>query len=66
MPRATCPSDPAHDRFITTAHVQQDWLVDKDGNFIQEIATLDTTYPPTSGNIWTCEICGADAQVADQ
>jgi hypothetical protein len=66
MPRATCPTDETHDRFVTTAHVQQDWVVDPDGNFVSELATGETTHGPDSGNTWTCQTCGADAVVTDQ
>lgn len=65
MPKATCPTDPSHDRFVTTAHVQQDWVVNRDGDFVSELATLDTTHGPDSGNEWTCQTCGASALVSD-
>lgn len=56
-----CPTDPAHGRFLTTAHVMQDWEVDGEGNFLSVHADLETTHGPDPGNIWTCLICGAQA-----
>jgi hypothetical protein len=60
---AVCPKDPSHNRFATTAHVVQDWVVDEHGNFIRELSTLETTHGPDTGNIWTCLNCGAEAKV---
>jgi hypothetical protein len=60
---AVCPNDPSHNRFVTTAHVLQDWVVDELGNFIREVSTLETAHGPDAGNIWTCEICGIEAEV---
>ena len=28
-----CPTDPTHNRFIATAHVTEDWVVDSNGDF---------------------------------
>ena len=30
---AVCPQNPAHDRFLTTAHVMQEWEVEPNGEF---------------------------------
>ena len=63
---ATCPKDPEHKTFITCAHVMQDWEVDERGNWLKTIDdSIQTSYPPNSGNIWTCSICGAEAVVKD-
>lgn len=62
---ATCPNDSEHTRFTTTAHVMQEWTVDKYSNFLDEGETLQTTHGPTIGNEWTCFECGADAKVED-
>jgi hypothetical protein len=61
---ATCPTDPAHARFITTVHVTEDWIVDRQGNWIETAeASGEVSFGPDPGNIWTCADCGAQAEV---
>ena len=64
MPRATCPNNPDHDTFVTVAHVSEDWLVDRDGNFLESRGTLETVADPNAANTWTCHVCDAEAVVA--
>lgn len=59
--RAQCPNDPQHSQFHTTACVSQTWLVDKDGNFLDEVSNDDVVTGPDVNNVWTCSICGARA-----
>jgi succinate dehydrogenase/fumarate reductase-like Fe-S protein len=65
MPKATCPNNPDHKHFITTAAVMQTWMVDADGDFMAEISTDETLHKPNVGNTWTCNECGAEAKVTD-
>ena len=58
---AKCPNDPNHKRFITTAHVVEEWVVDKHGNWIDTIQSLETTHRPDKDNVWNCYECGAIA-----
>lgn len=51
-------------RFITVAHVAQDWIVDQNGNFLEESITTDTIAEPDDDNTWTCAKCGSVAIVA--
>jgi hypothetical protein len=60
---AECPKEPSHKRFVTVAHVAEDWLVDEHGNFIESRGCTETVAPPTKGNTWTCAECGAEATV---
>ena len=62
---ASCPNNKGHKRFVTTAHVVQDWVVDHHGGFIEEIVTSEVTHPPCKGNAWTCRTCGAEATVVE-
>ena len=55
---ATCPFDPSHDKFVTTAHECHDWLVDCDGNFIEDRGCEQVTHEPDPDNEWTCATCG--------
>jgi len=63
MPQKLCPNDPEnHKRFITVAHVSQDWVVDPQGNFLEVAdASLETVAGPNYDNTWTCKECGAEA-----
>ena len=63
--KARCPKSRDHLRFVTTAHVQEEWVVDQHGNWIETRETLDTVHGPDAGNIWTCAWCGARAEVRD-
>lgn len=63
---ATCPTSPSHERFITVAHVSEDWEVDRHGNFVQAAGGGETVAPPMIGNTWTCVECGAEAEVVER
>ena len=59
-----CPTDPTHNRFIATAHVTEDWIVDGFGDFI-ELATTppgEVVHRPDAEDIWTCAFCGTEAK----
>lgn len=62
--RAVCTKDESHDKFITTAHVTQSWVVDDGGEFLEELSTDDTTHGPNPQNIWVCAECGEEAKVS--
>lgn len=62
--KAICPNNIEHKQFVTTAHVCQDWVVDENGNFLEEEnSCVEVTHGPDADNIWTCKICGAEAVV---
>lgn len=63
--KVICSINEEHDRFVTTAHVVQYWVVDSKGTFLNELATIETTHAPNKDNTWTCLICGADAVVTE-
>ncbi len=65
--KATCNSNPKHDRFITVIHVTQDVIVDREGNFMDDAGTHESeiTHGPNSGNTWICKECGAEATVTN-
>lgn len=60
---ARCPNDPNHERFVTTAHVVEEWLVNKNGDWIDTIQCLEITHGPDKNNVWNCFECGAIAVV---
>jgi len=65
---AVCPKNPKHNKFITTAHVMQEWIVDKEGNFIKIAkggSCLEVTHKPDFDNLWTCQICGTEAIIEE-
>ena len=58
MPKKRCPNC-GHEIFIVTAHVTQDWLVDRDGDFVEcAQEAVEVTHKPDDGDIWTCRRCG--------
>ena len=61
--KATCPNDPEHKQFVTTAHVTEEWIVDEHGEWVRTLQSLETAHGPDSGNIWTCFLCGTEAKV---
>lgn len=65
---AVCSKDHTHNAgFITTAHVAQDWIVDKNGNFKALSAdATDIIASPDKSNTWTCAACGAEAIWLDE
>ena len=64
---AICPNDPTHDQFITVAHVAENWIVDREGNYQKSLdGPHDVVAPPNRGNIWNCRICNAEAIVHDE
>jgi hypothetical protein len=72
MLKITCPKNPKHNRFSTTAHVMQEWVVDEGGEFVRcADSCMEVTHGPTNGNSFICvnkhkgRICGADAVVEE-
>ena len=62
--KAICTNNSDHDQFITVAHVSQEWVVDREGNFIEQYGCEgETVAKPDRGNEWTCKICGSEATV---
>jgi len=62
--KATCPNNPEHKRFVTVAHVSQDWVVDEKGNFLEVWdESKETVAKPDPGNTWECYECGEEAIV---
>ena len=61
--KATCPKDPSHDRFITVAAVQEYWLVDSCGEFVDVSHSGETLVRPDPLNTWECAECGSEADV---
>ena len=60
--KAVCPKNSDHQRFITVAHVSQDWIVDPKGHFLQCLdGAVETVASPDTGNTWTCFECGQRA-----
>lgn len=61
--KATCPKNPKHKKFVTTAHEVHDWVVDESGDFIKDLGCTEVAHKPDSGNYWTCDICGSEAKI---
>ena len=64
--QATCPKNPHHQNFLTTAHVMQEWCVGEDGQFLTvRKQCLQVTHGPDVDNIWVCADCGCVAEVKE-
>jgi hypothetical protein len=62
---AKCPKDASHKRFRTVATVQEMWIVDDHGDFIEVVqGSEQVVFAPTAGNLWVCAECGAPAEVS--
>ncbi len=63
--KAVCPNDPSHKRFLATAHVSEEWVVDDGGRFIEEGDTDISAVirAPRATDGWVCETCRAVAKV---
>jgi len=62
--KATCPKNKKHKKFVTVAHVMEDWIVDENGEWIETKGQVQTSFGPNPDNIWTCAECGATAKVS--
>lgn len=52
-----CPECGA-EAFIVTAHVTQDWKIDGNGNFLEEIESyVEVTHEPNEDDLWQCANC---------
>lgn len=52
-------------RFIVTAHVTQDWVVDEVGTWIATSEDcVEVTHKPDDDDVWNCANCGDEAIVA--
>ena len=61
-----CPEGCSEGKFLTTAHVMQEWEVDAFGNFIKVVDdSLEVTHYPQEGNIWSCVRCNSTAMVVE-
>ena len=61
--KARCPNDPSHNKFVTTAHVMEEWCVDAEGHWLGTIRCLQVDHEPDPDNTWTCAECDAMAKV---
>ena len=60
--RMFCPYHCGNE-FYATAHVIQDWKVDEQGNFLEDLGTAETTHAPDFEDYWACVKCGSQAEV---
>ena len=56
-----CPNECEIKKFVTVAHVSEEWLVDEAGNFLKVLQQLEVLHGPSTGNIWSCANCGAES-----
>jgi hypothetical protein len=61
----TAPDEEGHMKFSTTAHVAEEWQVDKHGNFLVNMGNTQVVQGPRKENIWYCCECGEEAIVTE-
>jgi hypothetical protein len=54
-----CPKDSSHRTFRTAAVEHHDWLVDGNGDFLEDLGVYESKLIESA---FTCEICGSDAK----
>jgi hypothetical protein len=63
MLKITCPNNKSHKKFITLAHVVQEWAVDQDGELLEVTNDcVQVTHSPDKDDLFQCDICEAEAK----
>lgn len=58
MKKHVCPVC-GNDKFHVTTHVTQTWVVDSEGDFVEEVTSCEeVTHRPDDEDIWHCTHCG--------
>ena len=65
--KLSCPNNPEHKHFETTAHVMQSWKVDETGEWVETLNdSMQVSFGPNFyENVVSCVDCGADAEIED-
>ena len=65
--KAVCPNNSEHNLFRTVHHIAEDALFAGDGMWVGPVDNPEAqaVHGPNAGNIWNCEICGAEAEVTE-
>lgn len=61
---ATCPTDVGHRHFVTPVLVEEEWLVDEAGNWIETVGQTRPVRGPGTETPWRCAECDAVAIVS--
>ena len=59
---AVCPKNSSHVRFLATAYVSEDWIVGRDGQWIENAdpqRAIEVLHEPDIEDTWICAECGA-------
>jgi len=64
--KATCPKHPDCKRFFTTVVVEQEWLVNSEGEFLEHYRDLAVLQGPRPGVCWFCYECGRIIKVKER
>jgi hypothetical protein len=67
----TCPKDATHKLFSVMAHVTEEWIVDKHGEFIEKgsVDVGDVTHRPSIDSTdfhFVCDTCGESAVTIEE
>jgi len=61
--KTICPNSSEHKLFIVSCCVQEDQVIDSEGNYIETLGCTDVGNP--SDKDWICKKCGAVAVKKD-
>jgi hypothetical protein len=67
MEKLFCPNDPTHKRFSASAHEVRGWIVDEDGEWIEndgQGCSMVVAGPDFYGSC--CDECGAETEFRDE
>lgn len=55
--RLQCPKDPTHTRFLTTATMSEDWLVDEHAGYLDHLDHTVARFPKIGEDDFWCADC---------
>lgn len=62
-----CPYCGNKEKFVVSAHIIEDWVVDRHGEFIEvDKECVDVAHYPDDDDIWYCIECGEEAIVVEE
>jgi hypothetical protein len=62
--KAECPNNKLHSNFLASATVQEDWIVDGNGNVLAKLGQSAVIVEPSQlPDSWKCADCGNAATV---
>lgn len=62
--KVTCPKSTRHKHFSVTAHITQEWQVNKNGEYVKVLQDCaEITHRPDRNDLFICMTCGTTCTV---